>query len=263
VKLVTSACILDKAAHAPASGGRPALPPGIYVRGELPQPAPKRPLTAKSALAAPSAKLVRRPVANEGGDEEEEDYEEDEEAVASAPKRRKDAPAELPSNRGVARFRQTVPVTRVERRDPRFDAACGTFDATKHEEAYAFVSDLRAAEEAELRGALKRARNSAEANELESELRARKVAAKVAARAKADAETRRASKKVIAEAVAAGGAVFFPKKRDLRQLEAVEQFKKLTAKGGLGAVERTISKKRAKLSHKDKRNLPLDMRGRE
>lgn len=257
---MTSASTLDKAAHVPASGGRPALPPGIYVRGELPQPAPKRPLAAKNTIAAPSAKVLRRPAAEE--EDGEEDHEE-EEAVASAPKRRKDAPAELPSNRGVARFRQTVPVARVERRDPRFDAACGTFDATKHEEAYAFVSDLRAAEEAELRGALKRARNSAEANELEAELRARKVAAKVAARAKADAETRRASKKVIAEAVAAGGAVFFPKKRDLRQLEAVEQFKKLAAKGGLGAVERTISKKRAKLSHKDKRNLPLDMRGRE
>jgi ribosomal RNA-processing protein 36 len=252
----------------PTSSTRTSLAPGIYTRGELPQRAAA---AAPVAVVAPIISRVKKQGVNDdlyndgddvNGEDEEEEGDGEEEMASKKLKRRKDAPAELPSTRGVSRFRQIIPVTRVQRRDPRFDASCGEFKEDLHDQSYAFVNDLRSSEVDELKAALKTTRDAGEAEKLKEELKKRSVAAKEAVRQKANRDTQRTQKHTAAAAVAAGGGAFFPKKRDLKQLEAVEQFKKLAA-SGKGAVERAIMKKRAKLSHKDKLALPRDMRGEE
>jgi hypothetical protein len=59
-----------------------------------------------------------------------------------------------------------------------------------------------------------------------------------------------------AAAVAAGGRAYFPQKRDLRELEAVERFKALEAAGGAAAVEKALKRKRVVLQKKDRTRLP-------
>lgn len=180
-------------------------------------------------------------------------------AAAAAPRRRKGAPAELPSTRGVSRVRPIFRGARVaERRDPRFDDACGVLDETKHATAYAFLDEMRADESAALSVAAKRARaggDVAAAAELEAELTRRRDAARTAARRAEAAATAHAQKKAAQAAVASGAAPFYPKARDLAQLEAVERFKALEA-SGTGAVERALTKKRTSLAHKDRKRLP-------
>ena len=263
-----AAALTSRSNAVPTSSNRTSLAPGIYTRGELPQRGATT--TAPAAVKAPIISRVKKQdddLFNDGDDDgnEEEEEENDDgegEVATKTMKRRKDAPAELPSTRGVSRFRQIIPVTRVQRRDPRFDASCGEFKEDLHDQSYAFVNDLRSSEVDELKAALKTTRDASEAEKIKEELKKRAVAAKEAVRQKANRDTQRTQKHTAAAAVAAGGGAFFPKKRDLKQLEAVEQFKKLAA-SGKGAVERAIMKKRAKLSHKDKLALPRDMRGEE
>ena len=260
---------------APVPSGRGSLAPGIYTRGELPKPVARK-VVAPAAVAqrvptqAPRGRFIVGRCEDDEGEEDHEGDEEGEDGGGSGgvvtrgnpPKRRKDAPAELSSTRGVSRFRQILPVARKTVRDPRFDASSGEFNADLHSQSYAFLDQVKTNELNQLKSALSATRDPDEAEALKEELRKRGVAAKDENRQKASRETQRTQKQTAAAAVAAGGGAFFPKKRDLKQLEAVEEFKKLAAIGK-GAVERAIMKKRTKLSHKDKLALPRNARGGE
>ena len=201
--------------------------------------------------------------------EEEEDEEGEEEGYGGAPpagaapapaaKRSRHAPAELPSTRGVSRHRQVLAVPVAQRRDPRFEASAGALKEDLFAHSYAFLDAKRAQELAELQRAIKRggAQGDPErARELQAEVARRKQAAAEAQRQAALKESQRALKRGAQAAVAGGARPYFPKQREMRELEAVERFKALEAAGGTAAVEKALKKRRVTLSKKDRTRLP-------
>ena len=183
-------------------------------------------------------------------------------AVGGAPsKRQKKAPAELPSTRGVSRFRRVIDAPAVAaRRDPRFDASSGDFSEAHFQRSYAFLDEHRAAELAAVKREAARSKDPARKRALQADATRLSQALADAAQRRRVEDAKRGADRATAEAVAAGGAAFFPKKRDLRELEVVERFKALEEAGGAAAVEKALKRKRVSLSKKDRTRLPSGAR---
>ena len=177
-------------------------------------------------------------------------------------KRSRHAPAELPSTRGVSRYRPVFAVPSKVVRDPRFEASSGAYNDELFKKSYRFLDDKRAEELKALQAEARRTKDPERARELQGELSRRKQAAAESVRLAALKETQRSLKKGAQEAVSGGAKPFFPKQRELRELEAVEHFKALEASGG-AAVEKALKKRRVKLSKKDRTKLPPRAWGRE
>jgi ribosomal RNA-processing protein 36 len=230
-------------------------------------PAPRAPAAARSAGGDEDEDEDED---GSGEEEEQQDANDDEEedddsaqapgaAPAPAAKRSRHAPAELPSTRGVSRHRQVLAVPVAQRRDPRFEASAGALKEDLFAHSYAFLDAKRAQELAELQRAIKRggAQGDPErARELQAEVARRKQAAAEAQRQAALKESQRALKRGAQAAVAGGARPYFPKQREMRELEAVERFKALEAAGGTAAVEKALKKRRVTLSKKDRTRLP-------
>lgn len=223
-----------------------------------------------SRRAAPSHPAPRRPFdgpaddsgSGEDGDGDGDGANDDDGGgvgggFSAPPKRRKNAPAELPSNRGVSRFRRVVDAPAVAaRRDPRFDASSGTFNEALFQRSYAFLDEHRAAELAAAQREAARTKDPVRKRALQADAtRLSQALAEAAQRRKLE-EAKKDATRATAVAVAAGGNAFFPKKRDLRELEAVEKFKALEAAGGAAAVEKALKRKRVVLSKKDRLRMP-------
>lgn len=180
-------------------------------------------------------------------------------------KRSRHAPAELPSTRGVSRHRQVVAVPTAVRRDPRYEETAGTLKGDLFKKSYAFLDARRAEELQALQRDAKRTKDPEQARALQGEITRRKQAAAEAQRLEALKASQRALKRGAQEAVAGGARPYFPKQRELKELEAVERFKALEAAGGASAVEKALKKRRVTLSKKDRTRLPAKggARGRE
>lgn len=200
-----------------------------------------------------------------GAGEEGEGYEDEDTGVGDGDdnggiggggvKRSRHAPAELPSTRGVSRYRPVFAVPSKVVRDPRFEASSGAYNDELFKKSYRFLDDKRAEELKALQAEARRTKDPERARELQGELSRRKQAAAESVRLAALKETQRSLKKGAQEAVSGGAKPFFPKQRELRELEAVEHFKALEASGG-AAVEKALKKRRVKLSKKDRTKLP-------
>ena len=168
----------------------------------------------------------------------------------------KGAPLELPSNRAVSRFRQVVHVPKKVRRDPRFDAAAGDLNTNAFNNSYSFLAGIREGELKALQRELGRCKDPERKRELQGEVTRLQQALSEGARQDGFKEAKRGVFMGAQEAVASGAQPFFPKRRDLKELEAVEKFKSLEAAGGSAAVERALKKRREKMSKKDRTKLP-------
>ena len=184
-------------------------------------------------------------------------------ATAPASKKRKraaGAPQEMPTTRAVGRLRNVVGAVDLEarRRDPRFEAASGEFDAHHFERHFAFVDELRASEVSALRTELKRADDPEERERLR-DLHARmRQQLSQRRQQKALADVLQRERRARREAVSAGRAPFFPKRAEIRELAAVERFAAVEREGGQRALNKLIERKRKKLQGKDKkRMLPM------
>lgn len=229
-------------------------------------PAPRASAARGGGEAAADSEGEGEDVEEEEDAEEEEDEEGEEEGYGGAPpagaapapaaKRSRHAPAELPSTRGVSRHRQVLAVPLAARRDPRFEASAGALKEDLFAHSYAFLDAKRAQELAELQRAAKKEGDPERARELQAEVTRRKQAAAEAQRQAALKESQRALKRGAQAAVAGGARPYFPKQREMRELEAVERFKALEAAGGTAAVEKALKKRRVTLSKKDRTRLP-------
>ncbi len=225
-----------------------------------------REAVARQARATSSAEEGEEEAEEEEGCEEEGEGEEEEDggeggasaapAAAAGKKRSRHAPAELPSNRGVGRFRQVLAVPTRVTRDPRYEASAGTLKEELFQKSYAFLEDKRAEEMQVLQKQLKRSKDPERVQELKGDIARRKQATAEAKRVTALREAQRSLKRSAQEAVAGGSKAYFPKQRELKELEAVERFKALEAAGGASAVEKALKKRRVTLSKKDRTKLP-------
>lgn len=174
----------------------------------------------------------------------------------AAPKRSRGEPMEMPSNRAVSRFRNILAVPKKVRRDPRFDPASGELKDAGFRHSYAFLDEYREKELRQVKKELGRCKDVDRKKELQGEVTRLQQALSEGARREGIKAAHKEGMKGTQEAVAGGAKPFFPKRRDLKELDAVEQFKALEASGGAAAVEKALKKRREKMSKKDRTKLP-------
>lgn len=177
--------------------------------------------------------------------------------MVSSAARDKSAPAEISSKKKVREGLPGFQVAVAKSRDPRFDESLGaSLDAKTFRSRYGFlVDDVLAKDVKAVTKALKKSRDEASKARLKvmlGQLKQQKAEADVRlAEAEAEASLRRKQR----ETAAAGGRVYFPKRREMRDLAVQERFKLLRAQGGERAVDRVIRKKRERNASKDRRRL--------
>ncbi|CRK17000.1 rRNA biogenesis protein RRP36 like [Verticillium longisporum] len=167
----------------------------------------------------------------------------------------KHAPTEMSSKRPVSRKREIFQVPKVEARDPRFDPAVNSggsnFDEAKAKKAYAFLDEYRDSEMAELRMEIRKTKDAAQKERLQTLLQSmqnRKKAAKRKDDEKRILEEHRQREK---DLVQQGKQPFYLKKSEQKKRLLTEQFKGMKKK----QVNKVIERKRKKVAAKEKMEL--------
>ena len=177
---------------------------------------------------------------------------------ASKSKKRsnKNRPTEMSSKRQVSRFRQVLEVgSSAKRRDPRFDALSGTYNAGHWDTAYSFLKDYKKDEIEKLKKRIKKCKKHEihlkdqlvkQMNKLKNELVNKE---KFDKRKQLEKNIRKRER----EQIASGKKPYFMKKSMLRREELKQKYDELEKKGQLNKY---MSKRRKKNSSKDKKALP-------
>lgn len=174
----------------------------------------------------------------------------------------KHAPTEMSSKRQVSRRREVVSVQKVAPRDPRFSSASGAVDEARARKAYAFLDEYRDAEMAQLKAALKKKKGGKPGDEQQREALARalkSMQSRKEAQARRDAEQdlvarhRRQEKELVAQ----GKKPFYLKKSEQKKQLLLERFATMKKKD----VDRTIERRRKKLTARERKNMPFARRG--
>ncbi|KAI1117218.1 hypothetical protein F5Y14DRAFT_403572 [Nemania sp. NC0429] len=170
----------------------------------------------------------------------------------------KHAPTEMSSKRQVTRRREVVSVQKVAPRDPRFSSASGTVDEARARKAYAFLDEYRDAEMAQLKAAVKKSKNAGEREALARELKS--MQSRKEAQARRDAEQdlvarhRRQEKDLVAQGKKS--QPFYLKKSEQKRQLLLERFAGMKKKD----VDRTIERRRKKLTARERRSMPVARR---
>jgi ribosomal RNA-processing protein 36 len=171
--------------------------------------------------------------------------------------RDKAAPSEISSKRKVPEGLPGLQIAAVKTRDPRFDESLGaSLDARTFRGRYGFlIDDVLAKDIENVSKALKKSRNEEAKARLKVKLSQMKQQKSEADTRLAEAEAATAIRRRQRDTAAAGGRVYFPKRREMRDLAVQERFKMLRKQGGDRAVDRVIRKKRERNASKDRRRL--------
>ncbi|KAF2969353.1 hypothetical protein GQX73_g4203 [Xylaria multiplex] len=168
----------------------------------------------------------------------------------------KHAPTEMSSKRQVSRKREVVSVPTVASRDPRFSAASGAVDEVRARKAYAFLDEYRDSEMAQLKAAIKKTKSSAEKEELARTLKSMQSRKEAQARRDSERELIAQHRRQEKELVAQGKKPFYLKKSEQKKQLLLERFAGMKKK----QVDRTIERRRKKLTARERRNMPIARR---
>ncbi|KAI0525661.1 hypothetical protein F5B22DRAFT_642669 [Xylaria bambusicola] len=220
---------------------------------------------AKAQASMPDIRRKKGRKTSNSEDEEEEEREEERRPTRAVSKSlnppkpqrsSKHAPMEMSSKRQVSRKREVVNFNKVASRDPRFSAASGAVDETRARKAYAFLDEYRDSEMSQLKAAIKKTKSTNEKEELARTLKS--MQSRKEAQAKRDAEHeliaqhRRQEKELVAQ----GKQPFYLKKSEQKKQLLLERFAGMKKK----QVDRTIERRRKKLTARERKNMPIARR---
>ncbi|ODM94973.1 Ribosomal RNA processing protein 36 [Orchesella cincta] len=168
-------------------------------------------------------------------------------------RKNKNRPLEISSKRRVPKFREVVKVSKKsQKKDPRFDDACGEYSEKFFNTEYNFLRDLQKTEAEHLKKNMK----TVDDNDKKREIR--KFIQKVSDKEKAivakekedkrDLQLKEENKKRLEE----GKRPFFVKKSTKKFMDLVEKYDELKSSGGL---EKYLKKKRKKNAVRDRKFL--------
>jgi len=140
-------------------------------------------------------------------------------------------------------------------RDPRFDDVSGAFDEDLFEKGYAFLKDIKAEDERNLKKFIKVSKEEEKVEEAKNKLKAIKRASREETKEKKVEAKLKSLKKAEMAAVKEGKKPFFLKKSERKKLTLAEKFKELKQSGKL---EKYMEKKRKRNAAKLKKALPSD-----
>lgn len=168
----------------------------------------------------------------------------------------KHAPMEMSSKRQVSRRRDAVSIQNVAPRDPRFSSASGAVDETRARRAYAFLDEYRDAEMAQLRAAIKKSKGGDEREALARALKSMQSRKEAQARRDAEQDLVARHRRQEKDLVAQGKKPFYLKKSEQKKQLLLERFAGMKKKD----VDRTIERRRKKLTSRERRNMPVARR---
>ncbi|KAB5575928.1 hypothetical protein GE09DRAFT_1093973 [Coniochaeta sp. 2T2.1] len=185
----------------------------------------------------------------------------DKAAVAAAKRSSKHAPMEVTSKKPVSRKRDIVEIPKSKARDPRFDPIPGMpeMDEVRARKAYAFLDEYRETELQALKAALKKEKDSRKQERMKREILSMESKKKTQERKDRERAVIEEHRKKEKELVKQGKQPFYLKRSEQKKQVLVEQFKGLSKK----KVEHVIERRRKKLAHKEKKDLPYARRGAE
>mmetsp|Transcript_18922 Transcript_18922/g.45335 ORF Transcript_18922/g.45335 Transcript_18922/m.45335 type:complete len:168 (-) Transcript_18922:105-608(-) len=157
----------------------------------------------------------------------------------------------------VSRHREVVQGPKRERRDPRFERFAGKLNEDLFRKSYAFVSQERQQEVAELRNQMKGKKSKELKRALQARVDKLEQQAHLVAKAQKERERAAARRKNEREQVAQGKKPYFLKKKDERLLAAVQKYEELKK---TGRVDDYIAKRSKHKASKDRRHLPYGRR---
>ncbi|KAF8506908.1 hypothetical protein F5888DRAFT_1798131 [Russula emetica] len=187
----------------------------------------------------------------------------------------KHAPTEVTSKRPVSRHRTAVETKKLAStpsnfRDPRFSQLSGEFDATKFQNHYKFLSDMRQDELVTLRDNVKRARKllASSPRHLRPEREAEVERLALAVKRAESSVNRDKRERVEREALSAitkeerdkrqkGKKAYWLKNVDKKKLLLKARYDATAAEGGKKAVKKAIEKKRKKQSQSETKSRPF------
>jgi len=175
----------------------------------------------------------------------------------------KHAPTEMTSKRQVSRKREVVSVHTVPSRDPRFSSATShssnPTDEVRLRKAYAFLDEYRDSEMSALRATIKKTRDAAEKEELTRKLKSMQSKREAQARKDAERELIEKHRRTEKELVAQGkkSKPFYLKKAEQKKQLLLDRFAGMKKRD----VQKTIERRRKKLTSKEKKNMPFARRG--
>ncbi|MES1911713.1 MAG: hypothetical protein MHM6MM_004106 [Cercozoa sp. M6MM] len=140
------------------------------------------------------------------------------------------------------------------RRDPRFDPSCGNFRADIFDDTYGTViKEKRQQEFKQLQTALKKTKSLAKREELKQQLQQFKNEEANKMRLDVKRKVRSQVRKTEIEQIKQGKRPYFPKRREIREMELAERFAHLQKAGKLS---RFVEKRRKKNKARDARRMP-------
>jgi ribosomal RNA-processing protein 36 len=175
----------------------------------------------------------------------------------------KHAPTEMSSKRQVSRKREVVSVHTVSSRDPRFSSATAhpsnPTDEARLRKAYAFLDEYRDSEMSALKAAIKKARDAREKEDLARQLKSMQSKKEAQARKDAQRELIEKHRRNEKELVAQGkkSRPFYLKKAEQKKQLLLDRFAGMKKRD----VQKTIERRRKKLTAKEKKNMPFARRG--
>jgi ribosomal RNA-processing protein 36 len=153
----------------------------------------------------------------------------------------------------VTRKRTVIDVPKRHFRDPRFDAlhqqSAPTGNSAK---AYSFLRDYQKDEIAELKTAIKQARNEDDKETLKRKMVSMQNRIKAQEAKEREQEILRQHRREEKEKVEQGKKPFYLKSKDVKERAIVEKFKGMKSKDR----EKLMEKRRRKESQKEKRRMP-------
>jgi len=136
-------------------------------------------------------------------------------------------------------------------RDPRFDNTSGTFDKDLFAKGYAFLDDMKASEEQDLKKFIKTSKDENKVFEAKQKLQKMKIFSRKEKKEKVEEKKLKEWKKTEADAVLSGKKrPFFLKKSEQKKLNLAEKFKELKRTGQL---DKYMEKKRKRNAAKLKK----------
>ncbi|KAI3325051.1 DUF947-domain-containing protein [Xylariaceae sp. AK1471] len=168
----------------------------------------------------------------------------------------KHAPTEMSSKRQVTRKREVVTTHAVPSRDPRFSAASGQVDEGRSRKAYAFLDEYRDSEMAQLKAAIKKTKSAEEKEGLTRALKSMQSRKEAQARRDAERELISQHRRKEKELVAQGKTPFYLKKAEQKKQLLLDRFAGMKKR----EVDRTIERRRKKLTSKERKNMPFARR---
>lgn len=168
----------------------------------------------------------------------------------------KHAPTEVSSKVAVSRRREILTLPKLEARDPRFLPLSGPLDPEKTKKAYSFLDSYRDDEMAELKKAIKEAKDADSKEKLKQALKVMESRKKTNMRKDREQEVLARHKKEEKEKVKAGKKPFYLKKAELHKKVLVDEFKGMKC----AKLDRAIERRRKKIASKEKKNLPWERR---